>query len=245
MSAAASRAALVCGFSDLASGVGGLGWRLGEEGGLMLGDDGVHEARIEVSQDKDAIELRLSSSGGEAEARLSPRTGRLALDTSEGSAPPGDGLEAAVCTAEVKPAGQGRTLRCFGHLSSWGEDPSAGAGAFRHLTIERSDGSLLLVVARGEGGAAHGDERTAAWLLDAEGGVSGFGEALLSTQYDKDSRPIRAGLELWPEGDGMPPMRAAGTRLGGTDGADGICAALLRCSTEGSDGIGSYVVRRG
>ncbi len=244
MSAAESGGALVCGFSDLASGIGGIAWRLGTEGGLMLGDDGVHEAQIELSGDKDAVELRLSSSAGEAEARLSPRTGRLALQAAEGSAP-GGRLDAAVCAAEVKPAGKGRALRCFGHLSSWAEDPSAGAGAFRHLAIERSDGSLLLVIARGEGGSPHGAEQTAAWLLDGEGMVSDFGEVLLSTQYDKDGQPTRAGLELWPGGDEMPPMRAAGTRLGGTNGNGGLSAALLRCSTEGSDGLGGYLVKRG
>jgi len=243
MSAAGSGGALVCGFSDLASGLGGLAWRLGDEGGLILGDDGGHEARIAVSGDEDTVELRLSTAAGETEARLSTRTGSVTPETADGTTPPGGPLEAAVCAAEVKPAGQDRTLRCFGHLSSWAEDP-AGDGTFRHLALERSDGSVLLVVARGDGGTPHGAERTAGWLLDREGGVSVFGEALLSTQYDEDGRPTRVGLELWREGDEMPPMRAAGTRLGGTEGG-GLSATVLRCSSEGSDGLGSYLVRRG
>jgi hypothetical protein len=143
----------------------------------------------------------------------------------------------------VKPADQGRTLQCFGHVSRWSADPSDGTGIFRHLAIERSDGALILVVARGEG-AEHGAEKTAAWLLDREGGFTAFSEALLSTQYDKAGRHTRAGLELWPDEEEVPPMRAAGTRLGGTD-ADGLSAAFLRCSSEGSEGLGSYLIGRG
>ena len=242
MNDVASGGALVCGFSDVAAGVGGLAWRLGEEGGLVMIGDDVHDAEVQLADGGETIELRLSSPEGETQAKLAPRTGRL-MPEAAGGAPPGGALEAAACTAEVKPAGQRRTLQCFGHLSSWAEDPSEGAGAFRHLAIERSDGALLLVVTRGEG-SDHGTEQTAAWLLDGEGGIMTFGEALLSTQYDKDGRHVRAGIELWPGGDEAPPMRAAGTRLGGTEGGGSLSAALLRCSSEGSEGLGSYVVKR-
>ena len=244
MSGDGSGGALVCGFSDVAAGLGGLAWRLGEEGGLAMSDAGIHPARVEISASEESIELRLSSDAGETAARLAPRPGRLTLETAAGVEPPGGRLEAAICAAEVEPAGQSRTLSCFGHMSSWAEDPSAGAGTFRHLAIERSDGSLLLLVARGDGGG-HGAEEAAAWLLDREGGFITFGEALLSTQYDKDRRQARAGLELWPEGDEAPPMRAAGTRLGGTEGDGAISAALFRCSSEGSEGLGGYLIRRG
>lgn len=242
MSGAGSGGALICGFSDLAAGIGGLAWQLGEPGGLVLDDAGVHPAEVELSRDAEGLELRLSSPAGEAQARLAPRTGRRALETASGSEPPGGRLEAAVCTAEVS-VGARRNLRCFGHLSSWDQDPSNGAGAFRHLAIERPDGSLLLVTTRGETGTEHGDEETASWLLDSEGGFSAFGEALLSTQYDSEGRATRAGLELWPAGEEAPPMRAAGTRLGGSDGG-GLTASLLSCSTEGNRGLGSYLIRR-
>jgi len=77
-----------------------------------------------------------------------------------------------------------------------------GAGTFRHLAIEAADGSLILVVAQGPAGASgHGEEETAAWTLDPEGGATAFGEALLSTQYDVGGNPTRLGLELWPEGE--------------------------------------------
>jgi hypothetical protein len=235
---------VVCGFSDLAAGLGGLAWDLGAPGGLVMSEDGVQEARPEFSEAEESLELRLSSDAGETTVLLAPRPGRLALEGPDGAEPPAGGLEAAICAAEVRPAGQRRTLRCFGHLSSWPHDPSAGTGTFRHLAIERSDGSLLLAIARGEDAEGHGAERSAAWLLDREGGFMSFGEALLSTQYDGDGAHTRAGLELWPEEE-APPMRAAGVRLGGTDGDGGLSAALLRCSSEGSEGLGSYVIRRG
>ena len=68
----------------------------------------------------------------------------------------------------------------------------------------------------------HGDETVAAWLLDPEGGVSPFGEALLSTQYDDaaGSRRARAS-SCGRQEDDAPPMRAAGTRLGARPRAAG------------------------
>jgi hypothetical protein len=103
---------------------------------------------------------------------------------------------------------------------------------------------MVLVVARGEGDE-HGSEEIAGWLLDREGGFISFDETLLSTQYDKEGRHTRAGLELWPDGDEAPPLRAAGTRIGGTGAEGGLAAALFRCSTEGSEGLGGYLIKRG
>jgi hypothetical protein len=243
MSDPGAAGALVCGFSDLASGLAGLAWSLESRGGLLLRDDEVREANPEITRDGAATRVKLSSEAGEAEATIAPRTGSLDLATAEGSPPPGGGLEASLCTATLKPAGEDRTLQCFGHLSRWEQNPVGEEATFRHLAIESSDGFLLLVVALGERGADHGAEEIAAWRLDPEGGVMTFTEALLSTQYDREGRHTRTGLELWPGEGEAPPMRAAGTRLGGGSAGD-IGAALLRCSTEGSEGLGSYLVRR-
>jgi hypothetical protein len=115
--------------------------------------------------------------------------------------------------------------------------------------VEGGEGSLLLVAAHGDAGAAgHGDERTVGWLLDGEGESSAFAESLISTQYDANGRPTRAGLELWPQGEEEAMIRsaatrAAATRLGGVE-KDGVSAALLRCTTEGSEGLGSYLIWR-
>src|SRR3989442_521947 len=91
-------------------------------------------------------------------------------------------------------------------------DVSAGLAG---LARERGDPALLVATAWGEPGAeGHGEERIAAWRIDAEGQGSRYDEALISTQYDGEGRPTRVGLELWPGEDG-PPTRVACSLLGG------------------------------
>jgi len=160
-------------------------------------------------------------------------------------------LQAAICTATVRSNGWGRTFQCPGHLSRWASDPLEGTGRFRHLAVDAAEGSLLLLCSGGAPGIDdHGEEEAAAWLLDSEGGITAFGEALLSSQYDDAGRPTRIGVELWPEGEEQTARagatRAAGTRLGGTEAASpGVTAALFRCSTEGTEGLGRYLIWRG
>jgi hypothetical protein len=235
--------ALVCGFSDLAAGIGGLAWGLAGGGGLLLNQGEVTPAEAEISEADDGVQVEMSAGEVKVEASVVPRTGLIALRDAEGGQPPTGSVEGAVCRATVRSAGWGRTLECPGHLSRWEGDPLEGAGSFRHLTSEAAGGGVLIVSARGEPGLeGHGDERTSAWLLDSEGGFSAFGEALISTQYDGDGRPTRAGLELWP-GEDTPPMRVAATSLGGTRG-DGAWAGLLRCHAGDAEGLGSYLLWR-
>ena len=116
-------------------------------------------------------------------------------------------------------------------------------GTFRHLTIAGPEGTLVVAVAKGEQGLeGHGDEQVSAWLVDADGPERRFEEALISTQYDGEGRPTRAGLELWL-GEDSPPTRIACSLLGGTD-AVGLWAGLFRCHTDGTEGLGSYLLRR-
>jgi hypothetical protein len=235
----------VCGFFDLAAGLGGLAWNLGARGGLLMSDGEVSDAEAEISEEEGAVLLRLATDKAKLEVTIAPRAGALSLVTADGSAPPGGPLEAATCIATLRSEDWGRTLQCPGHLSMWAKDPRDGAGTVRHVAIEGAEGSLLVLTARGAPGAVgHGDEQTGGWLLDGEGGFSAFSEALLSTQYDAQGRQTRVGLELWPDGDDAPPMRAAAIRIGGTGSDGGVAAALLRCSTEGSDGLGSYLIWR-
>lgn len=243
-------AAIVCGFSDLAAGLGALAWHLGGGGGLLLNSNEVTEAEVGFSPEDEGMRLEMRSEGAEVEAMLAPSAGVVEPGTPKGAEPPGGALEAAICTATIRSKGWGRSFQCPGHLSRWAADPLEGAGRFRHLAVEAAEGSLLLLCSRGAPGAeSHGEEEAAAWLLDPEGGAVTFGEALLSTQYDETGRPTRAGLELWPEGEEQTTRaaatRAAGTRLGGTEPADeGVTAALLRCSTEGAEGLGGYLIWR-
>jgi hypothetical protein len=244
-------AAIVCGFSDLAVGVGGVAWELGGRGGLLLNSNEVQEAEVGISPGGEGVRLEMRTNGAEVEATLVPRPGTVEPRSLGEAERPGGALEAAICTATVRSKGWGRTFQSPGHLSRWAADPLEGARRFRHLAVEAAEGSLLLLCSRGAPGAeSHGDEEAAAWLLEAEGGALAFGEALLSTQYDEAGRQTRAGLELWPEGEEQTTRaaatRSAGIRLGGTEAVDrGVTAALLRCSTEGAEGLGSYLIWRG
>jgi hypothetical protein len=248
MSADRSAGAVVCGFSDLASGVGGVGWNLPAPGGLLMSDLKVVAADAELSRADGIVTLGLRAGSEQVEATLAPRADPAELLGADGSDPPGGSLEAAACTATVRSEGGGRALECFGQLSRWAGVPLEGAGIFRHLAVEGADGSLLVLTARGgPGTVAHGDEQAAAWLIDEDGQASSFAEALLSTQYDDQGRHTRVGLELWPSADEEArPTRAAGTRIGGTEApASGVAAALFRCSAEGAESLGSYLIWRG
>jgi hypothetical protein len=239
-------AAIVCGFSDLAAGLGGLAWELGSRGGLVLSDNSVREAEIGISREGEDVRLEMRAEDAQLEVALTTSAGPVSPHSPEGAAPPGGPLQEAICSATVRFVDWGRTFQCAGHLSSWAADPLDGAGRFRHLAIEGPGGSLLLLCARGEAGEEnHGAEDVGAWLLDPEGGLSAFDEALLSTQFDDAGRQTRAGLELWPAGEDQSvraaAVRAAGTRLGGLEEGN-VSAALMRCSTEGTEGLGSYLI---
>src|SRR5262245_31355581 len=239
----------VHGFFDLASGLAGLSWRLGTEGGLILSDGNVSAANPSIAEEDDGhVVLGLSSGDVSLEATLEPRVKLRELEPAEGHDPITPPLEAAACQATVKLDG-GRSLQCPGHVSRWQGDPLEGAGALRHLAIEGPEGSLLIAWARGEQGIdGHGEERVEAWRLDGEGGSSAFGESLISTQYDGDGSPTRIGLELWPQGEEQTlraaATRPAGSRLGGSEDGE-ISAALFRCHTDEAEGLGSYVLWRG
>jgi hypothetical protein len=229
---------VVCGFWDAESGLAGLGWSLaGSPGGLLLDDGVVSPASgVEASADGKSATLRMESRGGTLEAQLKARSGPSPL--------PGSEAQAALCRAAVR-AGGGRKAKCDGHLTSWASDPTASAGVMRHLVLPAGDDSLLIAISRAEPGAAdHSAEASAAWLLDSEGGVATYPEALISTQYDGEGRQTRLGLELWGTEEEAPPMRAAGTAAGDAISEGGLTAALLRTSAEGFAGIGGSLIWR-
>jgi hypothetical protein len=244
MSRGKSGGPLVCGFSDMASGLAGLAWELAGGGGLLLNEGEVAAAETEISLEDQTPSLRMKAGSLAVEAGLAPHTEPVALEPAEGKA--ATKVRAATCTATVK--SDGRTLQCPGHLSRWDDDPLDGAGTFRHLAIEGPDGSLILLVALGPSGAqGHGEEETFAWTLDPEGGASAFGETFLSTQYDVGGAPTRLGVELWPEGEEQTVRAAAtrpsATRIGGLQDG-GLSAALFRSHTDGANGLASYLLWR-
>jgi hypothetical protein len=188
----------------------------------------------------DAATVAITAGEVVVDAVLAPGVDPALLEAPEGI---GASLAVTPCTAEVRPAGGDRTVECAGQISRWSGDPLEGAGTFRHLTVEVADGALLVATAWGEPGAeGHGGERISAWRVDADGQDSRFDEALISTQYDGEGRPTRVGLELWPGEDG-PPTRVACSLLGGATAGVGW-AGFLRAHTDGTEGLGTYLLRR-
>lgn len=230
---------VICGFWDEAAGLAGLGWELGgSSGAVLLGDGKTSPATASIAEGGRGLTLR--ADGIEASAELDPGAGAARL----GGAAENGGAEAASCAAEVKLGG--RRLRCRGQLTNWSEDPAAGAEVLRHLALPAADGGLLIVIARAPAGAgSHAEESGSAWLLDSGGRAGAYPEAFLSTQYDGDERPTRAGLEVWSEDLDAPPVRAAGTALGDPAQRVGcVDAAFIRSSVEGTEGLGSYLIWR-
>jgi hypothetical protein len=228
---------LVCGFGDLGSGLAVLAWNLAGGGSVLLGDGKASAAAPEFSPGADALRVDLRGEHP-IDATLAPRRDPTPLTDA-----PADSPQASRCEAAVRSGGSERTPASSGHLISWSEDPLEGAGTFRHLAVELGDGSLLIASAWGEQRLeGHGNERVSAWLIDADGAMSGFEEALLSTQYDGDGHPTRAGLELWPADD-APPVRVAASSLGGAE-VKGAWGGLFRCHSDGTEGLGGYLLWR-
>jgi hypothetical protein len=233
-------AAILCGFADVPSGLAGLAWELGEPAAALLEGGEVQQGSFALEEGGNAATLAISAGDSVFEAVLSPEIDPALLEPSSGEATQ---LSVIPCRAEVRPEGGAPTLQCSGHISRWGGDPLQGAGTFRHLTIEAADGALLVASARGAPGAeGHGDESTSAWRIDPDGQQSRFAEALISTQYDADGRPTRVGIELWP-GEDAPPTRVACSIVGGTS-REREWVGFLRAHSDGTEGLGSYVLWR-
>ena len=229
----------VCGFGDPAAGVGGLAWDFGEPGALLLSEGEVRAATFALEEGGGAATLEITADEATIEATLSPRTTDLALGDAGGPT-------VAVCVADVGPKDGSQSVECPGQITRWGADPLEGAGAFRHLAIDAGDESALVIVARGQPGEEHGDERTTSWRIREEDEAR-FEDAFVSTQYGADGDPTRFGLELWPE-EAERASRAAATRvaaaaIGGVR-VGNAWAGLFRCLTDGTLGIGSYLLWR-
>jgi hypothetical protein len=236
---AAERESFVCGFGDPAAGVGGLAWDLSEPGALLFSEGEVRPATFALEEGGDAATLEITAGETTIEATLSPRTTDLALG--DAGAP-----TVSVCVVDVGPKDGSESVHCPGQISRWSADPLERAGTFRHLAIDAGDESLLVVVAHGEPGEEHGDERTASWRIRGEDETR-FEDTFVSSQYDAEGAPTRFGLELWPE-EAERASRAAATRvaaspIGGVT-AGGAWAGLFRCQTDGILGMGSYLLWR-
>ncbi len=121
-----------------------------------------------------------------------------------------------------------------------GEPEPAGIVLVRVLAAGFDDGTAIGVAAVQPAGAAgHGDEVVRAVLARAEATPEQMHETLLSTEYDREGRVRRAGLELYPTEASMP-LRAAADREPG----DSSELVPMRFRLDGVEGRGSYELRR-
>jgi hypothetical protein len=159
--------------------------------------------------------------------------------------------ELSICrgSGTLRRDGAAASVSGLGILSRGEDDPGLGGHALhRYLAIAFADGGLLaLTAARRAGGGSHGDESVAVVLVGPDSRPERISEALLSTEYDPQGRHRRATLELWPEGQEGPPLRAGGDLICGTtlSGAGTRTdLAFLRWSMDGRPGLGRYEVIR-
>jgi hypothetical protein len=93
---------------------------------------------------------------------------------------------------------------------------------------------------------SHADEASWAALLDAGGAVA-IDDPRLSTTYDGDGHPRRAGLELWVGEDDGYPRHATGEVICGSTldlGQLRLDCAFVRWRMDGRSGCGRYDVLR-
>lgn len=221
-------------FGDLSSGFWGAAWELGDgQPGLALVQDGVVQATL-------TADWRLEGDGVELET--SPNCEHEGLVTVRGRFLIG-GVEQAI--------------DCLGRREVLsGLDPTS-CDSIRDVSawFGPEDG-ISVVAARPAGSRGHEDDVMAAWAFEAGQPVP-IEEPRLSTTYDGDGVPIRAGLELWPEvveeGDEEEPpvthpIRAAGEAAGAVAstaaGPLTVQARLFRWHARGLEGAGVYVLAR-
>jgi hypothetical protein len=230
---------LVVGFTDSAGQNGVVATSLnGDSAGLLLVDG--EASAGEVAELDPGGSMRVEGNGRSLAVRSAPRYEPPALDEAEHAA-------AALLSGEAQLEGPRRKLDGFGHLTRWRQDPPWPDNELvRHLAGAFEDGSLLVAgSARPRGAAGHDDEEIVAWLLDPEGGLEGFDEPLVSTQYDADGLPTRAGLELWGADEERPARRAAAIGIAAASTTIGdwrLDGAFVRWSFEGRTGFGSYLI---
>jgi hypothetical protein len=143
---------------------------------------------------------------------------------------------------------QTREVRCLGQRGhTWGVPDWEHMDAVRVLAAWIDDGTgVVLRAVRPAGAAAHGDEQSWAAVLGAAGNLR-VDEPRLSTTYDDQGHPRRAGLELWIGEDDDYPRRVVGEILCGSTVALGglrLDLSFVRWRMAGRSGIGRYDVLR-
>lgn len=234
--------AFVLGFADPDPQIAGLAWSLGGRAGALLAIRGeAHTGAAEVSYGPDGARVEARIGEIELSVEIAPGAGH---DLGGEEAPAG-GPTAVVGRAEVSASGPGveEKASCWAVLTAWEGDPAEGASLIRHLALPAAgEGTIVLIATRPEGAGDHAAEHVSAWMIDPKEGATPFVEALLSTQYDGEGMPTRTGLELWPEDPDAHALRAAGSRPLAAPAANGVRAALLHTSADGTTGVGGYLI---
>jgi hypothetical protein len=198
--------------------------------------------------DGDAVEgqrARVELEAGELELELLLVGHSIRL---QGEAIPAEELIACRVLGTLRREGDALEVACLGVRSQAAEPDWSQIQRYRSLAVAFSDGGLLGVSAVQPAGAeGHDRDEVVAAISGPEGEPTPIEEALLSTQYDSAGRHRRATIELWPEGEAVPPIRAGGSIVCGTSLAVGdlqLDTAFFRWSMDGRPGLGRYEVLR-
>jgi hypothetical protein len=113
------------------------------------------------------------------------------------------------------------------------------------------DEAIVLTAFRARKAKSHDGDLTAAAMIGPESSVA-VDDPRLSTTYEAEGWPLRAGLELWlpsaEDSEQQYPRRAAGEALGARahaqTGALELRAEPFRWHSRGRDGAGMYVLAR-
>ena len=122
------------------------------------------------------------------------------------------------------------------------ELPVDGFSAIRTVwAATQKRGLVLLVAGRPDDASAHGEELVGAARLVSDADPYGYGEPLLSTEYDGAGLHTRATLELWPQFAEHLPERGGGVRVGGAsllNSGHRLEAARFAWNLDGSPAVG-------
>lgn len=148
----------------------------------------------------------------------------------------------------VRVDGRERPVRGLGQRGhAWGNPDWDRIALTRSVGAWMDDGTGVVIAAvRPAGAQSHADEATWAAALDAERARPIEGPRL-STTTDGAGRQIRAGLELWIEGDDELSLRGIGEALAGATldlAGLRLDCAFFRWHVEGRAAIGRYDILR-
>ena len=147
----------------------------------------------------------------------------------------------------VRAGGREHALRCLGQRSrAWGEPDWERLDSVRTLAAWLDGETGVSVMTARPAGATPDSEARWGAILDAAGTLH-VDEPRLSTTYDAEGRPRRAGLELWMGEEDAAPRRVTGEAVSGSTldlGDLRLDAAVFRWHMEGRSGVGRYDLLR-